>query len=146
KVCRCYRNSPMPCANGVLDTKWRTSKKMMYLLLTLLLFTQGTAQDLYDRAVKLYQGVDGPKDPYKAAELLQTAAEQGNADAQFMLAVLYVTGDGVPEQVAKAAEWYTKAAEQGHVEAQFNIGVLYVNGIGVRLDFAKAGEWFSKAA
>ena len=50
---------------------------MMHLLLSFLLLTQGTTQDLYNQAIKLYRGVEGPKDPYKAAELFQVAAEQG---------------------------------------------------------------------
>jgi len=40
-------------------------------------------------------------------------AEQGNADAQFMLAEYYKDGIGIKQDYAKAAEWYNKAAEQG---------------------------------
>jgi len=40
-------------------------------------------------------------------------AEQGNADAQFMLAEYYKDGIGIKQDYKKAAEWYSKAAEQG---------------------------------
>ena len=58
---------------------------MMHLLLSLLLLTQGTAQDLYNQAVKLYRGFDGPKNPYKAAELLQTAVKSETIEVEVLV-------------------------------------------------------------
>ena len=46
------------------------------------------------------------------AELLQKAADQGNADAQNDLGLLYQNGEGVPKNLGTAAELYQKAANQ----------------------------------
>jgi len=44
-------------------------------------------------------------------------AEQGDADAQFMLSVSYLYGLGVEQDMDEASRWLRKAAEQGHKQA-----------------------------
>lgn len=84
------------------------------------------------------------KDDEAAFRWFVKAAEQGHAEAQFVL--------GKQETVRShgltpaAAAWYRKAAEQGHAEAQFVIGRCYKNGFGVERDENQAFQWFSKAA
>jgi TPR repeat protein len=78
--------------------------------------------------------------------LLQHAAEQGNAGAQYNLALLYEEGRGVPQSMGEAWRWYAKAAEQGHPEAQNNLGRLYATGQGVPADVQRAAYWYEKAA
>ena len=74
------------------------------------------------------------------------AAEQGNAEAQFILGFCYYNGEGVKQDNAEAAEWWHKAAEQGNAHAQHNLGVCYERGMGVEQDLAEAVEWYRKAA
>ena len=50
--------------------------------------------------------------------LLQPLAEQGNAQAQYMLGELYAIGKGVPQDYVEAAKWFREAAEQGFLDAQ----------------------------
>ena len=45
-------------------------------------------------------------------------AEQGNADAQWLLGSMYEEGKGVPQDYKIAVKWYTHAAEQGYARAQ----------------------------
>ena len=87
-------------------------------------------------------------EPAEAQDIgsLQTAAEQGDANAQFNLGLRYDDGDGVPENDRKAARWYRMAAEQGHAAAQFDLGVMYANGEGVPKDYVKAYAWSNLAA
>ncbi len=73
-------------------------------------------------------------------------AEQGNANAQFMLGLMYYKGGGVPQDHARAVKWYRKAAAQGVAEAQFNLGLIYAHGRGVPQDYAEAAKWYRKAA
>ena len=61
----------------------------------------------------------------------QSYAEQGDADAQFMLGFMYAFGEGVPEDHAAAVRWYRMAAEQGHADAQWSLGLMYARGDGV---------------
>ena len=52
------------------------------------------------------------------------AAEQGDADAQFLLGACYLSGKGVVKDGVKAIEWYEKAAKQGHAVAQESLDIL----------------------
>ncbi len=45
-------------------------------------------------------------------------AEQGDADAQFLLGGMYEHGQGVTQNSQQAFGWYQKAAEQGDAKAQ----------------------------
>ena len=49
----------------------------------------------------------------EAAKWYHLAAEQGDANAQYVLGVLYEDGLGVEQSNTEAAKWYRKAAEQG---------------------------------
>ena len=78
---------------------------------------------------------------------LISAAEQGDASAQFYLAVMYATGEGVPEDDAEADRWYRAAAEQGLAPAQYYLGLMYDIGEGgVPEDDAEAVRWYRAAA
>ena len=77
-----------------------------------------------------------------AENLIEKAAEQGDASALFNLASLYAGG----QKYAEAIQWFRKAAEQGDASAQFNLGILYAEGHGVSQNYAEAIRWFRKAA
>ena len=79
-------------------------------------------------------------------EIMKKRAEQGNANAQFILGGMYAYGEGVPEDDAEAVRWYRMAAEQGYANAQNNLGVMYANGEGVPEDYVQAYAWYSIAA
>ena len=89
-------------------------------------------------------GID--RDPHRAAELFEGAAEQGLAEAQYALGVAYDSGGGVDQSYTEAMGWYTKAAEQGHLDAMFAIGNLWANGNGVSQDKNTAAKWYCRAA
>jgi TPR repeat protein len=74
------------------------------------------------------------------------AAEQGSADAQFILGVMYENGDGVPQDFPEAVKWCRKAAEQGDVDAMRNLGIFYFKGKGVPQDYVQSYFWSSLAA
>ena len=59
------------------------------------------------------------------------AAEQGDAEAQFLLGLAHTGGEGVPEDDAEAVRWFLMAAEQGHAGAQYRLGLAYGTGEGV---------------
>ena len=87
-------------------------------------------------------------EPAEAQDIgsLQTAAEQGDANAQFNLGLRYDDGDGVPENDRKAARWYRMAAEQGHAAAQFTLGAMYSGGRDVPENDQEAVKWYRMAA
>ena len=95
------------------------------------------------------RALDEPADIRTSAEqaaLFHTAADQGNADAQFALGMMYTNGEGVPQNDAEAVIWFRRAAEQGHAWAQSILGVMYSNGRGVPQDDVEAVIWWRKAA
>ena len=87
-----------------------------------------------------------PQDKQKAVEWYRKAAEQGKAEAQFMMGEYCKKGEGVPQDDEQAAEWFRKAAEQGYARAQIMLGNLYQNGEGVPENRKEATKWYRKAA
>ena len=79
-------------------------------------------------------------------EQLCLDAEQGDADAQFLLGRRYFNGEGVPPDYQEAVKWYRLAAEQGYAMSQFSLGGMYAIGQGVREDYVQAHKWISLAA
>ena len=69
---------------------------------------------------------------------LITAAQTGDAYAQFELGSSYYYGNGTPIDKMKAVEWWKNA--------QFELAKHYNLGIGVPENPAKATEWLEKTA
>jgi TonB family protein len=82
----------------------------------------------------------------KSASWFRTAADQGDASAQYTLGLLYSEGQGVPQDFGQAVAWYRKAADQGNADAMFNLGSMYAKGAGVRQDYVEAHKWCDLAA
>ena len=77
---------------------------------------------------------------------LRQKAEQGDADAQFILGASYYHGKGVPQDYVEAAKWWRKAAEQDQAYAQEYLGFAYSYGLGVPHDDVLAHMWYNLAA
>ena len=84
---------------------------------------------------------------YKTAvEYFTTAAEQGDAQAQYRLGECYYFKRGVKRNYKKAVYWCEKAAEEGIGGAQYILGACHFKGKGTEKDLDKAFLWFTKAA
>ena len=70
----------------------------------------------------------------QAFALLETAANSGDNEAQFLLSSFYRSGRGVPQDDALAFKWMKAAAERGHTRAQFNLAMMYLTARGVAFD------------
>lgn len=68
---------------------------------------------------------------WEITDALMSAAQSGDAKAQFNLGRIYEDGYDGPQEYAKALVWYRKAAEQGYPRAQFSLADLYLGGKGV---------------
>ncbi|MBE6655052.1 MAG: hypothetical protein E7608_06305 [Ruminococcaceae bacterium] len=71
-------------------------------------------RELYNKGKRLYDNGDYGE----ALEYLREAAEQGYADAQYILGYSYISAQGVGYNSAEAKRWFRKAAEQGHALAK----------------------------
>ncbi len=83
-----------------------------------------------------------------ATALLQfrSAADHGNAVAQYNLGRMYFDGQGVLQDFEVAAAWFRRAADQGHAGAQNSLGAIYLAGQGVEQNTAEALRWYRLAA
>ena len=82
-----------------------------------------------------------------ALEEFRALADQGDADAQYMLGGMYSAGRGVPRNYIKAVRWSRLAAEQGHAEAQFSLAMSHAFGFGgLEIDVVESYKWAAIAA
>jgi TPR repeat protein len=93
-----------------------------------------------------YYSLGFAKDEVQAHHWYRMAAEQGHANAQYMVGWTYTEGLGVPVDHVEAVRWYRKSAEQGEPYAQDSLGMAYSDGRGVSRDDRQAFVWYSKAA
>jgi TPR repeat protein len=124
----------------------------------------------------LYYGQGVPRNQTEAVKLLQTAADAGETDAQFLLGLIHfqggiagvskktddimtgkkeLTGEDIQkigqlsqtdESYKKSFEWFAKAAQKGSATAQYNIAMMYAEGKGVEKSNVQALIWMTKAA
>jgi uncharacterized protein len=76
----------------------------------------------------------------------QTAADKGDAQAQYKLAQCYAGGKGVRRNFAKAAHYLRLAADQNNSDAELALGSFYGRGWGVPRNLNLAIQWYCKAA
>ena len=78
----------------------------------------------------------------------QSAADRGDAEAQFGLGSLYELGAGDLKQDYKRADyWYQKAAAQGYGEAQYRLALIWAaGGDNLPADLVEAYKWVLLAA
>jgi TPR repeat protein len=74
------------------------------------------------------------------------AAEQGNADAQFLLGLLKEDGDGCAADPVEAVRWHNLAADQNHAGAQYRLAQMKEFGVGCEIDLTEAFKWYRRAA
>lgn len=102
------------------------------------------------------------KDFRKGLRRLDKMAQDGDADAQYLLGDIYLTGRQVPLNPRQAVFWLRKAAKNGQADAIFKIAILYHSGfqldqdagtniLSVALeqgepDHTKAFDWALRAA
>jgi TPR repeat protein len=97
-----------------------------------------------DAITQTYFGKCEGVDQYR--EVVERAAAQGDATAQYEIGRLYAEGEGVERDDVAAVKWLRMAADQGHAIAQWSLGSCYCTGRGVKQNLPKAVEWYRKAA
>ena len=126
-----------------------------------------TAAEWYEIAMK--QGHEDAKVKFYAfySKILEKAAKNGDAEAQFQVGNFYFTGATGKKDIETAAEWYEKGMSQGHegakekyysyysktleknskkdIEALYRIGCFYMDGGSVEKDMKKAIKLLLKA-
>lgn len=82
----------------------------------------------------------------QALPWVQTAAAQGNADAQAVLGQWLLDGHGMERNPTQALHWFLQAAAQSHAMGMNMAGRCLENGWGAPVDRFAAVAWYKKAA
>jgi hypothetical protein len=83
-------------------------------IITLSGFTlQSVSAGDFEDGVALYE----QQEFTEAAKSFQSAANKGNADAQFNLGLMYLNGEGIEQDYQKARALFQQSAEQNNVRA-----------------------------
>ncbi len=82
-------------------------------------------------------GLGAVRDPQRACDLFQQAAEGGRGDGAHSYATCFYNGQGRGRDLASAAQWYSEAMSLGFVRSQCALGNMYVRGEGVPRDVAQ---------
>jgi TPR repeat protein len=75
----------------------------------------------------------------------RSAAEKGNARAQYLLGLRYEEGLEVSQDDAEAANWYRKSADGGDANAQLALALMYEWGRSLVPDDVQADTWYTIA-
>jgi len=130
-------------AAGEADDEERQDSGLIERLVTSL---TTPAEDLFQRAERLYHKPAEQRNLEAAFRTYLKAAKRGHPGAQNRLGWMYERGEGVELDYARAAEWHRRAAVQGHLNGMNDLGYLYRQGRGVERDFEQALYWFHQAA
>ena len=100
------------------------------------------ATEIADTADAAYQR----KDYAVAHKLASSAADAGDARAQYRLGVLLRDGLGGEKNLTAAADWFARASAQKHLAAMTDLAVMYQTGEGVEQDTRRAARLLTDAA
>lgn len=97
-----------------------------------------------------YSGMQVPIDKEKGSQYIKKAAENGNAQAQYIYSGIVLGADsGIApskEQLIEAASWIQKSADGGFLKAITTIATMYAEGKIYQMDSKKSQYYFLKAA
>jgi TPR repeat protein len=107
------------------------------------------AEQGHNGAEKLLALIDAQENAKRneksAIQTLTSAANNGDADAQYKLASVYLNGNnGFEADREQALKWFRAAAAQNHAEAQFQTGMMNFNP--ESLENESAERWLVNAA
>ncbi|AKS41783.1 caspase family protein [Wenzhouxiangella marina] len=81
-----------------------------------------------------------------ALRVWQGRADEGDAEAQYMVGEIHEKGLGTEPDYAEAARWYRLAADQGHSRAMMSLAYFHEQGLGVEQDPVAALNWYRRAS
>src|SRR4051794_33307131 len=99
----------------------------------------------YQRALELARTVESSNGPWPL-DLLQNAADYGDARAVYALATWYLFGRGVRKNHSTATTLLEKAADQKLPAAEYDLAVCYETGRGLTKDTGAAFRYYLRSA
>ncbi|WP_417516376.1 tetratricopeptide repeat protein [Minwuia sp.] len=91
-------------------------------------------------------GVGVDRDPIRAAQLYERAAEAGDRAGQYLAGLMFFTGRaGHPVDHERGFKWLYLAADADHPRSQYFVGTAYADGLGIEADATRAAKWLTLA-
>lgn len=105
-------------------------------------------ESIMETAKKYYYGQGAPRNINKAFKLYLKAAQNGHADAMFIVGGLYMQGYGTVVDKGEAFRWLYNAALNGSSskESQRILGQFFIAGTSVPQNYDEAVHWYELAA
>lgn len=79
-------------------------------------------------------------------QLVESAADEGDVEAQLVIGAIYYSGNGTSKDYVKARKYLEMAVQQGNVEAMVILSSIYAQGLGVDQDVEKSMQLLIEAA
>lgn len=114
-------------------------------ILNTLLSSSPNVETMVLTARMLASGHGYAKNPARARDMMNAAANAGSADAHFEMYVYETTGFGGPADEVSATRHLRQAAKSGNARAMANLAGAYATGNGVPHNDAKALTWYERA-
>lgn len=95
---------------------------------------------------RLYLETGTASDKLKVLNLLDSAAQDGVAEAHYILAILAREGRELPKDHARAIRHFITAASQGSKEAAYELALSAETGDGTKRDLERARSYYEQAA
>lgn len=129
-------------------------KKIFVLFSAIIIFLAGSTvcfsatESIMDTARKYYYGDRAPRNINKAFKLYLKAAQNGNAEAMFIVGGMYKQGYGTPINEGESFKWLYNAALGGHSskESERILGQSFISGTSVPQNYEEAIHWYELAA
>lgn len=88
------------------------------------------------------KGADGRAEVLR---IIEQAAADKRASAEYMLGILYYSGRGVPRNYKRALSLYRQSVKDGCLDAYLDLGFMYQQGNGVERNFTEAMKMYKNA-
>lgn len=111
---------------------------------------KGSPETQLALGLMFYSGLQVPVDKEKGSEYIKKAAENGNAQAQYLYSGIILGAGNEKEpsqqQLLEAADWIKKSADGGFLTAVSTLANMYAEGKILQKDVKKSQHYFLKAA
>src|SRR5262249_35476940 len=101
---------------------------------------------VYLLALLTERGEGIPRDPVRAAQLYQEAAEKGHRSAQVRWGLELVKGENTQQDRIAGESWLRRAALAGDPDGAFWVGDLYAQSGPLPPNYPEAANWYRRAA
>lgn len=107
----------------------------------------GDPRALYNMSTLYRRGLGVEADSDRATDFLRQSADQGFAEAQYVLASQLFDAETADEaDRQQAVRWWLDAARHDHGLSQYRLGLLYWNGDAVARDLVRGRAWMGLAS